>query len=173
MDAPQSIELERHLDLAGRSREVYARRALLALLALIPLLALANVFGQRPSVDRASGPGGTLEVDAPSRLRGGLLYMGMFTIRADRDLRSPRLVLDPGWVNGMQVNTVTPAPASESSRDGRLVYHYGDIHAGERVVVFAQFQVNPTSIGRRSQGVALEADGVPPLVVRRAVTIFP
>jgi hypothetical protein len=170
---PLGIDLERHLELKGRSREVYVRRALLVLLALIPLLALLNVFGQRPSTSTASSTAADLEVYAPAHLRGGLLFMGRFTIDAHSTLRHPRLVLDPGWVEGMQVNTVTPAPAEESSRDGRLVYHYDDIRAGERVVIFAQFQVNPTNVGRRSQSVRLEADGQVPLVVHRTVTIFP
>ena len=42
-----------------------------------------------------------------------------------------------------------------------------------RVVVFAQFQVNPTNVGRRSQSVRLEASGVPTLSVDRTVTVFP
>ena len=167
------IQLERHVELHGRNREVYARRVLLALLALIPLLALLNVFGQRPATSTASNAAADLEVYAPEHLRGGLLFMGRFTIDAHSRLRHPRLVLDSGWAEGIQVNTVTPAPAQESSRDGRLVYHYDDLHAGDHVVIYAQFQVNPTNVGRRSQSVRLEADGQAPLVIHRTVTIYP
>ena len=167
------IQLERHVQLHGRNREVYVRRVLLALLALIPVLALLNVFGQRPTTSTASNDAASLEVYAPQHLRGGLLFMGRFTIDAHRALRDPRLVLDSGWAEGMQVNTVTPAPAQESSRDGRLVYHYDDFAAGDHFVIYAQFQVDPTNVGRRSQSVRFEADGQPPLVIHRTVTIYP
>lgn len=145
----------------------------MAVVVLIPLLALFDAFGQRPQTDRASNAAADLEVYAPSRLRGGLMFMGRFTIAAHQALRSPALVLDPGWAEGMQVNTVTPAPESEESRDGKLVYHYDTIPAGETVVVFAQFQVNPTNVGRRSQDVELDDDTTSIAHVDRTVTIFP
>jgi len=173
VDQPQCIDIARHVELQGRSHHVAIRRTLVTLVVLIPLLALLDAFGQRPQTDRASNAAADLEVYAPSRVRGGLMFMGRFTIAAHQALRSPALVLDPGWAEGMQVNTVTPAPESEESRDGKLVYHYDTIPAGETVVVFAQFQVNPTNVGRRSQSVRLEASGVPTLSVDRTVTVFP
>src|ERR671933_121495 len=49
MALPDTLTAERHRDLAGRIRHTRARRALLVLLAAVPVLALANFFGQRPS----------------------------------------------------------------------------------------------------------------------------
>lgn len=173
MSTPQFIDVARHLELRGRKWHVSVRRVLLVLLALVPVVALLNVFGQRPTTGTASSAAADLEVHAPEHLRGGLLYMGRFTIHARQTLRKPALVLDPGWVEGTQVNTVTPAPETEESRDGRLVYHYDTIPAGEDVVIYAQFQVNPTNVGRRSQSVRLDALGMPSVVVDRTVTILP
>ena len=173
MSVPDCIDVPRHQELRGRTWWVNLRRGLIGLLALLPLLALVNLFGQRPATDRASNAAAELEVYAPERLRGGLLYMGRFTIHARQTLRKPALVLDPGWVEGMQVNTVTPAPETEESRDGKLVYRYDTIPAGEEFVVYAEFQVDPTNVGRRPQSVRLEAAGASPLVVDRTVTIFP
>jgi hypothetical protein len=173
VSVPDCIDVARHQELRGRSWHVAVRRTLIGLLLLVPVLALVNLFGQRPRTDTASSAAAELEVYAPARLRGGLLYMGRFTIVARQTLRRPALVLDPGWAEGMQINTVTPAPTAEESRDGKLVYRYDTIHAGEKVAVYAQFQVNPTNVGRRSQSVALEAAGVAPLVVERTVTLLP
>jgi hypothetical protein len=173
VSAPDVIDLGRHEKLEGRAWHVWLRRGLLAALALIPVLALLNVFGQRPQVDRASNAAAELEVNAPHRVRGGLLFMGRFTIEARQTLRSPALVLDPGWLEGMQINTVTPAPETEESRDGRVVYRYDTIPAGSTVVVYAEFQVNPTNVGHRSQSVSLEAAGAPALTVHRSVTVLP
>jgi len=173
VSVPDCIDVARHQELRGRGWHKPFRRTLLGLLALIPILALLNLFGQRPRTDTASSAAAELEVYAPNQLRGGLLYMGRFTIVARQTLRKPALVLSPGWVEGMQINTVTPAPTAEESRDGKLVYRYDTIEAGAKVVVYAQFQVNPTNVGRRSQTATLEAEGVSPLVVDRTVTVLP
>src|SRR5690242_9566160 len=47
-EIPDSIVLRRHRDLKGRHKDVWFRRSLLTLVALIPILAVFNVFGQRP-----------------------------------------------------------------------------------------------------------------------------
>src|SRR5213078_2810893 len=43
--APDEIDLGRDRDLRGRDKDLWIRRSLFALIALIPLLALFNVFG--------------------------------------------------------------------------------------------------------------------------------
>jgi hypothetical protein len=141
--------------------------------ALIPLLALYGLFGQRPSTSVAENDAATLKVYSPSHVRGGLLFTTRFEVDAKRALRRPRLVLDPGWIEGMQVNSITPDAVAQQSDNGRIVLELGSIPAREKVVTFVQFQVNPTNIGRRSQNVSLEEAGWPPLDIRRTVTIFP
>jgi hypothetical protein len=173
MGAPEGILLERHLRLGGRRRASLVRRGSLALLALVPVLALLNVFGQRPQIDHVQSAAADLEVYSPSRLRGGLLFTTRFTLAARRTLRNPALVLAPGWIEGMQVNSVTPQPREERSRDGHLVFELDDILAGHRAVYFVEFQVNPTNVGRRTESVRLEAEGQRPLTIERTVTIFP
>jgi hypothetical protein len=83
------------------------------------------------------------------------------------------LVLAPGWLESMHINTIEPAATEEASRDGDLALSYGPLAAGERLVVHMQFQVNPTNVGRRSADVGLY-DGDELLTsVDRTVTIFP
>ncbi|MGH3006986.1 MAG: hypothetical protein ACRDOS_14025 [Gaiellaceae bacterium] len=103
-------------------------------------------------------------MSAPERLRG-LFYQGRFTIESRRGIGDATLVLDEGWLESMHVNTIEPAPAQESSRDGRLALGFGEIPAGDSVVVYMQFQVNPTNVGRRSQDVELY-DGATRLAAR-------
>jgi hypothetical protein len=83
-------------------------------------LAAVNVFGQRPTTASADGPGGSLEVYAPTRLRGGVFWMARFRVRALREIKRATLVLDPGWLEQMHLNTLEPAPIGEASRDGRM-----------------------------------------------------
>jgi hypothetical protein len=44
-DVPVGIDRARHQDLSGRNRHVWGRRALLVLVAAVPMLGLLKVFG--------------------------------------------------------------------------------------------------------------------------------
>jgi hypothetical protein len=172
-DVPDHIVLKKHRDLEGRRNEVWVRRGLLALVGVIPLLALLNVFGQRPETSRAASSSATLKVYAPTRVRGGLLYEARFTVTAQRELKEATLVLDPGWAESITINTIEPSPVSEASRDGKLAFELGHIAAGDRYILFIEFQVNPTNVGRRSQDVELTDGETHLLTIHRDVTIFP
>jgi hypothetical protein len=172
-DRPDEIVLTRHRDLAGRKRHPWIRRGLLGLVLALAVVALFNVFGQRPSTSRASIAGATLSVYSPSRVRGGLLYTTRFHITAHSDIKDARLVLDPGWIEGMQVNSMNPQPINEGSRDGWLVLDLGHIPAGGSYIEFVEFQVDPTNVGHRSQAVELDDGQTKLLTVHRTITIFP
>jgi len=172
-DIPEGIVLQRDRDLEGRKYDVWIRRSLLALVALVPVLALFNLFGQRADTLKASTPTASLSVSVPSRLRGGLLYQARFHITAHRDLKNATLVLDPGWVEEMQVNTIEPSPVNEASKNGKLELTLGHIASGHSYVLFMEFQVNPTNVGHRGAGVELW-DGNSKLAhIPRAVTVYP
>src|SRR5437773_961957 len=64
-EAPDGIVLRRHRDLDGRGWHLWVRRGLLAALALFVVLALLNVFGQRPSGAQKTVDAATLKVYAP------------------------------------------------------------------------------------------------------------
>jgi hypothetical protein len=107
-DIPEGIVLRRDRELEGRENDVWVRRSLLTLVGVVPVLALFNLFGQQPDTLKASRAPASLTITAPARLRGGLLYQARFHIVAHRELKNAILVLDPGWVEGMQVNTIAP-----------------------------------------------------------------
>jgi hypothetical protein len=172
-DAPQTLVLRRHRDLEGRHYEAHARRALLTLIGLVPLLALLNVFGQRPQTARASTPAATLTVSAPTRARSGLIYSARFRIDARQELKNATIVLDPSWAEGYTVNGVAPQPLNEASRNGRIAYSFGHLAAGRTLLFFLSLQINPTNVGHRAQNVDLY-DGETHLAsVHRTITIFP
>ena len=73
----------------------------------------------------------------------------------------------------MTLNTLEPAPRSESSVNGALALDLGPIRAGGSWTQFLEFQVNPTTIGDRAGTIALY-DGASELAaVDRAATVFP
>lgn len=171
-DLPEHLDAARHRDAAGRA-EIVARRVVFALLTALAIAALLTAFGQSPQHSVAAGERAELDVSAPSRLRGGLFFQGRFTIEARGAVENATLVLAQGWLESMHINTIEPAPTEEASRDGSLALSFGPLAAGDRFVVYMQFQVNPTNVGRRSADVELY-DG-DELLVRtdRAITVFP
>lgn len=169
---PEHLSREVHVD-ARETYELASRRVFFSAIALLCVLALANVFGQRPSTSVAQAPRGELEVSAPDGLRGGIYFQGRFTIRAREEIREATLVLDAGWMESIHINTIEPAPIGEASRDGKLVLELGRVPAGQQHVLYMQFQVNPTNVGRRSQRVALYDGDELLATVDRTVTVFP
>jgi hypothetical protein len=172
-DAPDSIVLKRDRDLDGRTWHIWIRRLAYVLIGAVIVLALINVFGQRPSTTVADAPQATLKVYAPKHLRGGLLYMARFTIYAKQELKKATLVLAPGWAESITINTIEPSPVGEASANGRLSFELGHIPAGERYRLFMEFQVNPTNVGSRSQNVQLLDGNTPILTVKRSILVFP
>ena len=154
-------------------REVLIRRALVTLIGLMCLAGLLNAFGQRPDTSRAAASEASLKVYAPTRVRSGLFYEARFTIEARADLKNATLVLDPGWAEGITINTLEPSPVGEASRDGKLVFELGHVPTGEMYIFFLHLQVNPTNVGRRSQDVALYDEDTFLTSIDRTITVFP
>ena len=143
------------------------------LLTLFVVAALLNAFGQRPSTTSASGQGASLQVDAPKRLRGGLLFQARFRFRSRVGISKPVLVLDPGWQESMTLNSTEPAATDEGIRAGGLEFEFAPLPAGKQFTFWTEWQVNPTNLGRHDEDVALY-DGDHLLTrLDRTVTVFP
>jgi hypothetical protein len=171
---PDHLTLKRHRDLEGLyTTGIVVRRIGYVVLGAVALLGLLNVFGQRPSTSTAEGAAAKLDLYAPSHIRGGLLYMARFHVTAKHDVKDATLVLAPGWAESITINTIEPSPVDEASKNGRLSFDLGHIPAGQSFVLFMQFQVNPTNIGRRSQDVELLDGETHIATLDRTVTVFP
>jgi hypothetical protein len=172
-DQPDCIVLKRHRDLDGLRNQIWVRRGGLALILLIVLAGLFNVFGQRPEGTHATAPAAKLELYAPAHVRSGVLYMARFTIHANADLKSAALLLSPGWAESQTINTIEPSPVGEASRNGDFLFKLGHIAKGHVFRLFMEFQVNPTNVGRRSQNVSLYDGNTRVLTIHRTFTVFP
>jgi hypothetical protein len=171
-ELPDYLDVRRHRDVSFRA-ELAARWSVLGLLTAVAMVALFGVFGQEARQSAASAGAAELEVSAPTAVRGGLFFQGRFTVDAREPIENATLVLDPGWLENIHINTIEPAPTEEASRDGDLALSFGPLTAGDRLVVYMQFQVNPTNVGRRSADVSLY-DGQTELVsIDRTLTVYP
>jgi hypothetical protein len=170
---PEGLSREEDVELQHRGGQVWSRRAGLALLALVALLALLNLAGQRASTTTTAGPTAEFDVRAPAHLRGGLLYQARFTVLARKPIKNLHLVLSPGWFEGLTMNTMEPSAGQEGSRDGKPSFSYGSLDPGRRLVVWTEWQVNPTTVTHRS----LEADvydgGARLAHIHRTLTVLP
>jgi hypothetical protein len=170
---PDYLERSAHVDLHGRNVEPWFRRAGLLLLAAACAVGIANVFGQHTHVVSVDSAAAKLSVETPGSARGGLIYQTIFRVDAHRDLAKPTLVLDPGWFDGLTINTVEPDAVEWGQQEGRNTLALPAVAAGDHFVLRLQYQVNPTVLGHRDQNVVL-ADGESPLLTLEHVqTIFP
>jgi hypothetical protein len=173
-DVPDTLVLKRHRDLAGTRRWPWPRWVVLSLMGVFILLGLANVFGQRPAGVSADSAKARLTLYAPTTVRGGLLFSARFHITAHKDVKNATLVLDPGWAEGMAINTIEPSPVGEASRNGRLSFQLGHVPAGQAYILFMQFQVNPTNVAwHRPQNVELDDGNTKVLTIDRDIDIYP
>jgi hypothetical protein len=173
-DIPDTLVLKRHRDLDQLRRFPWPRWLILGAMALFCVLGLLDVFGQRPHSVSADSAKAQLTLYAPTNLRGGLLFSARFHITAHQDVKNATLVLDPGWAEGMAINTIEPSPIGEASRDGRLSFQLGHIPAGQAFILFMQFQVNPTNVAwHRPQNVELDDGNTRLLTIDRDVDIYP
>jgi hypothetical protein len=170
---PDTIVLRRDRDLGPRQNDIWVRRGLFALVCVVPILALFNVFGQRPQTSTGTAAQAGLSVSSPSRVRGGLLYQARFSVNAKKKLAQAELVLDRGWLDGLTINTMEPSPASQTSRDGKLALDLGPLSAGQSYVLVLDFQVNPTTVGRQDQAVTLYDGNRALITLHRTLTVFP
>jgi hypothetical protein len=167
------LDLPRHRDLTGRNFEPWVRRVGLTLLALIPLAALLNTFGQQTDESTATGPGVRLSVVSPGSVRGGLLFQARITVDATVALKDPRIVLSESWLSGLTLNTAEPAATNERWTPDGLELTFPPVPPGQRLRVFLQYQVNPTTVERTTQRVEIRDGSTPLAHVDRSFTVYP
>lgn len=173
MRPPQTLTLKTNRDRQNWWQSVWIRRTLLLLPTVLVVLALLDVFGQRPSTATAMAPAARLAVTAPTHARSGVIYAARFRIDAVTDVKQATLILDAGWADGYTVNGEAPQPLTQGSADGRLNFGFGHIPAGQHLTFWLSLQVNPTTIGRHQQSVSLY-DGKKLLAtIDRSIEIFP
>jgi hypothetical protein len=113
---PVGIDRARHQDLTGQGHHVWQRRAALVVIAVIPLLGLLNVFGQRTVSGGAQSSAASVLINSPAHVRGGLVFTTEIVITPRQQLQDARLYLDSSWFAGMTLNGIAPQPSTESAQ---------------------------------------------------------
>jgi hypothetical protein len=173
------FDLARVRDLSGRSAHVWYRRVTIGVLLVFVLAALGGLFGQTSHTRQVAGSAATVTIRATHTVRGGLLWPARIQIQAKQKIVSPQVVLGPGFVKGMQVNTLEPSATSETTRTttdgspGSLALTYPTLDAGQSLTVYIQLQVDPTTIGGQDVSVSLEGANIQPIRSPATLHVLP
>jgi hypothetical protein len=100
--------------------------------------------GGQPSPPRtAEWADARLTVKTPTIIRNGEFFETDITLTADVPLDDAVVAVSPALWHDMTVNTMIPAPAEESFKDGRFHFSYGPLAAGESLHIKVDGQINP------------------------------
>jgi len=149
---------EQHLR-TGTPLAEYTRWFMLFVLGAILLAALLGVFGghKKPTVT-AEGTAATLRVDAPAVLRNGEFFEMRVLIEPKAAVARPVIAVAQPYWRDITVNTMIPAPASESYEDGYFVLEFDPIEPGKAIEFKVDGQINPSLFGG-TEGVVEARDG--------------
>ncbi len=171
MDVPFGLDRERNLE--RESHSVWARRAGLVVILTFIVLGLLNLFGQRSTVSTVTANGVALTLDSPTALRSGLLFTTEISVTSQTPVKDLHVVVSSDWLRGMTLNGIAPQASNDNGSDRGLDLDYQQLDAGKPFVMWISWQVNPTTVGSRSQDVTID-DGSKELVtMHRATFIFP
>lgn len=173
MSAAPTFNRDRFLELAGRRAHPWVRRFGLTVMLAIVIVALTGALGQTERTDVAEGSAARLELRTPSTLRSGLLWRARVVVHARQKLAAPQLVLGSGYVDGMQLNTIEPAPIGETSRDGKLAFTFPTLDAGDNLTLYLQLQTDPTVYGKQDLSVGLESANSTPVRIQTSTRVLP
>ena len=132
---------------ATPSRRLWDRHASpISILILGGLLVAAGfgfTGGQRSPPRTADLGEARLTVKTPTIIRNGEFFETDITLTADAPLEDAVVAVSPALWQDMTVNTMIPAPAEESFKDGHFHFSYGPLGAGDSLRIKIDGQINP------------------------------
>jgi hypothetical protein len=126
---------------AADHRAVLARRAFMALFAVLLVMAVIGVASPVDRTGAAPGTGVQLVLGTHGHARGRV------TIRINAPVTAPRVLLSPA----VRPAAVRPRPATMAHRAGRLELRYGALVPGDVI----RLRLAPRRAGARGYAVAL------------------
>lgn len=156
LDSPEGIE-RRHIHEAGGGRMHGWPFGPIGLGVLVIASAL-GWFGTE-TLAVGSGDGVTFSVDAPTRIRNGEFFEMTFTVETSRDIEELVLGVDEGIWTDLTINTVIPAPSSETFAGGAWQFSFGPLRPGDTFSVKVDGQINPDHQLTTNEGRVTAADG--------------
>lgn len=156
-DFPDGIA-ERHQEASGEL-PLSLRWLMLGVLGIVLAMAMFGAFGGANGPPRrVASQDGVLTVHAPTLLRNGEFFEMRIVGEALRPVVRPTIAVASGYWRDLTINTMIPAPASESFDDGYFLFEFDSLEAGRSVELKVEGQINPEMFGG-TQGVIAWRDG--------------
>ena len=138
---PEGIDTS-HIETIGWHR--FANPIAVIGIAIFLGLALSGLFGGQPHPARViETSSATITLEFPETLRNGEFFEMRATVKAKRALTDVKLGISTSYWQDMTVNTMLPTPAEETSKDGRYIFSYGSLKAGDFLTLKFDGQINP------------------------------
>jgi hypothetical protein len=149
------------LDEGQRVGALWARRAMLVVLAAAVLAALLGLLGVHTSTATASGGGYTMSLRYPAVARAGLDIEWQVTVRHPGGFgKEVTLGVTGDYFDIFETQGFHPEPSAET-RDGRTLYLTFDAPPGDTLVVYYDAYIQPASQQGKSARVAVLDHGRP------------
>jgi hypothetical protein len=113
-------------------------------IAVIGIAMFLGLFGGQPHPTRViETSSATITMEFPQTLRNGEFFEMRATVKAKRAFADVKLGISSSYWHDMTVNTMLPAPAEETSKDGRYIFSYGALKPGDILKLKFDGQINP------------------------------
>lgn len=155
----------------GRRRSGRASFMPLLILASVMALALSGLLaGGKSRPRQADFAQAQLTLKAPQRLRNGEFFEMQADVKARRDIGNLTVAIDAAVWKDMTINSMIPAASEERFENGKFVFAYGALKAGETLTMKIDGQINPPLTWGTEGRISLMDDktviGVMPVSIR-------
>jgi hypothetical protein len=148
----------------GRLRRArLIRRMMIAALVLFVLAGLAGVFGYRTGEVSASGAGYSMRLSYPSVGRPGMPIQWILHLHRDGGLPATvTIATSIGYIDLLDMNGTEPAPTSETTTAGRVLWTFSAPKADDMTILVDAFI--STNAHRGASAVTSVIEGGAPVV---------
>jgi hypothetical protein len=161
------------LDHGRHAGALWARRAMLGLLALAVLADLVGLLGVHTSTATASRAGYTMTLRYPGIARAGLDVEWQVTVSHPGGFgKEVTLGVTGDYFDIFETQGFHPEPSAET-RDGHTLYLTFDAPPGDTFVVYYDAYIQPASQQGKSARVALIDDGQPQVWIDYRTRLVP
>ncbi len=168
---PQGID-QAHLKAKGWHS--HASPLSILLIGSLMALALFGTFGGQPHPRRTiESDAADIRLQLPEIIRNGEFFEMRIEVDTKRPFTDLTLAVSPGFWKDLTINTMIPAPTEEKSEGGRFLFGYGEVNAGETLIIKIDGQINPPLFGGTQGKIALLDGDVELASIPVKMKVFP
>lgn len=139
--------------------ERHASPLSLLVLGVVVSLGLTGWVGKPGPVATRTVANAELEIEMPAVISTGDLYEARIRVRARQDIGKLQIAVSPHLWQDVTVNSMIPAPETESFEDGSFRYSFAPLKQGEEFLFKIDAQVNPRFFGSLDGDIRVYDDG--------------